>query len=49
MKRAIFLFAGASVVLGFCAAAASAQTLKAVKDRGSLLCGVAPSLGLTAS
>jgi general L-amino acid transport system substrate-binding protein len=44
MKRAIFLFVGATVVLGFCAAAASAQTLKAVKDRGSLLCGVSQGL-----
>src|SRR6266478_6549029 len=44
MKRAIFLFVGATVVLGFCAAAASAQTLKAVRDRGSLLCGVSQGL-----
>src|SRR5215469_4481760 len=40
MKRAIFLFAGASVALGSYPAAAFAQTLKAVKDRGSLICGV---------
>jgi general L-amino acid transport system substrate-binding protein len=42
MKREIFLF-GATFVLGFSVAAASAQTpqtLKAVKDRGSLICGV---------
>jgi general L-amino acid transport system substrate-binding protein len=39
MKRKIYLF-GATFVLGFSVAAASAQTLKAVKDRGSLLCGV---------
>src|SRR5712692_5700422 len=43
MKRTIFL--SAVIAFGFCAAAASAQTLKAVKDRGSLLCGV--SQGLT--
>src|SRR5262245_53434167 len=39
MKRKIVLF-GATFVLGFSVAAASAQTLKAVKERGSLLCGV---------
>jgi general L-amino acid transport system substrate-binding protein len=39
MKRKLFLF-GATFVLGFSVAAASAQTLKAVKDRGSVLCGV---------
>jgi general L-amino acid transport system substrate-binding protein len=39
MKRKLFLF-GATFVLGFSVTAASAQTLKAVKDRGSLLCGV---------
>ena len=39
MKRKNFVF-GATFVLGFSVAAASAQTLKAVKDRGSLLCGV---------
>src|SRR5262249_61689564 len=44
MKRAIFLFAGASVALGFYPAAAFAQTLKAVKDRGSLICGVSQGL-----
>src|SRR5262249_48950777 len=43
MKRAIFLLAGAAVALGF-SAAASAQTLKAVKDRGSLVCGVRQGL-----
>src|SRR5262249_8717948 len=43
MKRAIFLFA-APVALGFCVGAASAQTLKNVKDRGSLLCGVTQGL-----
>src|ERR1700737_2424619 len=43
MKREIFVF-GTTVALGFCAAAASAQTLKAVKDRGSLLCGVSQGL-----
>jgi general L-amino acid transport system substrate-binding protein len=39
MKRAICL-AAATVVLGLSVTAASAQTLKAVKDRGSVLCGV---------
>src|SRR5262249_17056533 len=43
MKRAIFLLVGAAVALGF-SAAASAQTLKAVKDRGSLICGVSQGL-----
>src|SRR5262249_8152963 len=44
MKRAIFLLAGAAVALGFCVAPGSAQTLKAVKDRGSLICGVSQGL-----
>jgi general L-amino acid transport system substrate-binding protein len=43
MKRGIFLF-GAIFVLGFSVAAASAQTLKTVKDRGSLVCGVSQGL-----
>src|ERR1700741_5272452 len=43
MKRAIFLFA-APVALGFCVGAASAQTLKTVKDRGALICGVSQGL-----
>src|SRR6266496_2044745 len=43
MKRAIFLF-GATVALGFCVDTAAAQTLKAVKDRGSLVCGVSQGL-----
>src|SRR5256886_1679505 len=43
MKRAIFLF-GATVALGFCVDTAAAQTLKAVKDRGSLNCGVSQGL-----
>jgi len=43
MKRGIFLF-GATFVLGFSVAAASAQTLKTVKDRGSLVCGVSQGL-----
>jgi len=43
MKRGIFLF-GATFVLGFSVVAASAQTLKAVKDRGSLICGVSQGL-----
>src|SRR5947209_1590602 len=43
MKRAIFLF-GATVALGFCVDTAAAQTLKAVKDRGVLACGVSQGL-----
>src|SRR6516162_7818897 len=43
MKRALFLFA-ATVSLGLCLDTASAQTLKAVKDRGSLICGVSQGL-----
>src|SRR5690242_10749207 len=43
MIRAIFLFA-ALVALGFCVEAASAQTLKTVKDRGALICGVSQGL-----
>ncbi len=38
MKRTIFIFA--AIFAGSFAAGASAQTLKAVKDRGSLVCGV---------
>jgi len=44
MKREIFVF-GVAFALGFSVTAASAQTLKKVKDRGSLVCGV--SQGLT--
>jgi len=36
MKRGMFLF-GATFVLGLSVSVASAQTLKAVKDRGSLI------------
>src|SRR5436853_6037669 len=43
MKRNIILF-GATFALGFSVAAAPAQTLKAVKDRGSLICGVSQGL-----
>jgi general L-amino acid transport system substrate-binding protein len=43
MKREILVF-GATFVLGFSVAAASAQTLKAVKDRGALVCGVSQGL-----
>ena len=43
MKREIFLFS-ATFVLGLSVSAASAQTLKAVKDRGSLICGVSQGL-----
>src|SRR5947207_15516317 len=43
MKRNIILF-GATFALGFSVAAAPAQTLKTVKDRGSLICGVSQGL-----
>src|SRR5215831_17618806 len=44
MKREILVFS-TTFVLGFSVvAAASAQTLKAVKDRGSLVCGVSQGL-----
>ena len=43
MKRARLLL-GVAVVLGCSVAAASAQTLKAVKDRGALQCGVSQGL-----
>src|SRR5712692_1910935 len=42
MKRIIFLFA--VIAFGACATAPCAQTLKAVKDRGSLVCGVSQGL-----
>src|SRR5437870_10653320 len=43
MKREILLF-GTTFVLGFAVAGACAQTLKTVKDRGSLICGVSQGL-----
>jgi general L-amino acid transport system substrate-binding protein len=43
MKRKILLF-GTTFALGFSVAAAPAQTLKTVKDRGSLICGVSQGL-----
>jgi len=43
MKRAISML-GAVVVLAAIVGPASAQTLKAVKDRGSLVCGVSQGL-----
>src|SRR6476619_6157414 len=43
MTRAILLF-GATFALGFSVTAAPAQTLKVVKDRGSLVCGVSQGL-----
>src|SRR5262250_395770 len=43
MKRAIFLLGGI-VGVSLCAGAAPAQTLKAVKDRGALVCGVSQGL-----
>ena len=43
MKRNIFVL-GVALVLGYTVAPASAQTLKAVKDRGSLNCGVSQGL-----
>src|SRR5260370_8749644 len=42
MKRTIFLFA--VIAFGASATAPYAQTLKAVKDRGSLICGVSQGL-----
>jgi general L-amino acid transport system substrate-binding protein len=43
MKRKILLF-GTTFVVGFSVAVAPAQTLKTVKDRGSLICGVSQGL-----
>jgi general L-amino acid transport system substrate-binding protein len=43
MKRAIFTL-GLALGLGFAAGPAAAQILKAVKDRGSLICGVSQGL-----
>src|SRR4249920_3073519 len=43
MKRAIFTL-GMAVGFGLSVAPATAQTLKAVKDRGSLICGVSQGL-----
>jgi len=43
MTRAILLL-GATFALGFSVTTAPAQTLKAVKDRGSLICGVSQGL-----
>jgi general L-amino acid transport system substrate-binding protein len=43
MKRNLFVL-GAAFLLGLSAQTASAQTLKAVKDRGSLICGVSQGL-----
>jgi general L-amino acid transport system substrate-binding protein len=43
MKREIFV-CGVAFALGFSVTAASAQTLKKVKDRGSLICGVSQGL-----
>jgi general L-amino acid transport system substrate-binding protein len=43
MKREIFVF-GVAFALGFAVAPACAQTLKAVKERGSLLCGVSQGI-----
>ena len=42
MKRTIVVVA--AIAYGACATAACAQTLKAVKDRGSLICGVSQGL-----
>ena len=41
MLRTVF---GAALILGLSGAASSAQTLKKVKDRGSLICGVSQGL-----
>src|SRR2546430_17040958 len=43
MKRGFCCF-GLAVALGLSSTAASAQTLKKVKDRGSLICRVSPGL-----
>src|SRR5882762_10405984 len=43
MKRAIFTF-GMAIGFGLLVAPATAQTLKKVKDRGSLICGVSRGL-----
>jgi general L-amino acid transport system substrate-binding protein len=43
MKRNLFVL-GAALALGMSAQPASAQTLKVVKDRGSLICGVTQGL-----
>src|SRR5438876_4402874 len=43
MSRALFVFCVASA-LGLAATQSHAQTLKAVKDRGSLICGVTQGL-----
>jgi general L-amino acid transport system substrate-binding protein len=43
MKRNLFVL-GAALALALSAGSASAQTLKAVKDRGSLICGVSQGL-----
>ena len=48
MKRAIFTLGlstvGLAIGFGLSVAPATAQTLKAVKDRGSLICGVSQGL-----
>src|ERR1700704_6213411 len=48
MKRIVTMFAmtllGAALILGLSTAASSAQTLKKVQDRGSLMCGVSQGL-----
>jgi general L-amino acid transport system substrate-binding protein len=48
MKRIVTMFGttmlGAALVLGLSVAASSAQTLKKVQDRGSLMCGVSQGL-----
>src|SRR5437763_6543046 len=43
MKRAIFTF-GIAIGIGLMVAPATAQTLKKVKDRGALICGVSQGL-----
>src|SRR3954465_15518320 len=43
MKRAIFTF-GMAIGFALMVAPATAQTLKTVKDRGSLICGVSQGL-----
>jgi general L-amino acid transport system substrate-binding protein len=44
MMKGAMIVLGAAMALGVSCAAASAQTLKTVKDRGSLICGVSQGL-----
>ena len=44
MKRAMIVLGAIVAVGGSCGTASAQQTLKAVKDRGSLICGVSQGL-----